>query len=428
MGRAARQPRMPKVFITGLGFITSIGNDAAAVEGNLRELRHGFELFGPFQKPDITCKVTGPVRGFFTDSGDPEDWTWPGAYEIKREMIRSMAPNGLFVHCAFLQAVADARLSEGDISNRETGLFAASGGSPMLTHFHHDRMVKLGPMRCSPMGIVSSIVGTLNFNLVAAFKIQGASTGFSSACASSAHAMAYGFEEIARGRQKRMFIAGGEDGNKDAILPFAGMRTLSLQTDPALASRPFDAARDGFVGTGGGVVAVLESEDEVARRGVNPYCEVVGWGQASDGYNVAISHPDGAGLRLAMENALAATGIEPGEVDYVNAHATSTLIGDISEARALKAVFGAKGARPPVSSTKALTGHGLSLSGVMEAAFCALAMRKGFVPGSAHISRLDPECEGLNIPRTTVAQAPRVVMKNSSGFGGANVVLLLRRA
>jgi 3-oxoacyl-[acyl-carrier-protein] synthase-1 len=286
--------------------------------------------------------------------------------------------------------------------------------------------MKLGPARSSPLGIVASIVGTLNFNLVAAFKIQGASTGFSSACASSAHAMAYAFEEIRHGRQKRMFVVGGEDGNRDAILPFAAMRTLSNQADPNLASRPFDAARDGFVGTGGGVVIVLESEEEAGRRGAQPYCEMLGWGQASDGYNVAISHPEGTGSRIAMENAFAATGVAPDQVEYVNAHATSTLIGDVSEARALRAAFAERGARPAVSSTKALTGHGLSLAGAMEVGFCALSMRRGFTPGSAHITRLDPECEGLNIIRSTLPQAPRVVLKNSSGFGGANVAILLR--
>ena len=419
---------MPTVFITGLGFVTSIGNDASAVAASLREMRHGFETYPPFQKPEIACKVIGTIKGFNTDSTDPEDWTWPAGYDIKRETIRSMAPHGLFAHCAFLQAIADARLGEADISNRGTGLFAASGGSPMLTYYHHERMLKLGPARCSPLGIVASIVGTLNFNLVAAFKIQGASCGFSSACASSAHALAFAFEEIRLGRQKRMFVAGGEDGNRDAILPFAGMRTLSLQTDPALASRPFDVARDGFVGTGGGAVLVLEGEDEVARRGVRPYCELAGWGQASDGYNVAISHPDGAGSQAAMENAFASSGIAPAEVDYVNAHATSTLIGDISEARALRSVFGEMGVRPAISSTKALTGHGLSLAGAMETGFCALTFREGFVPGSAHITNLDPACEGLNIIRSTVKGPPRVALKNSSGFGGANVALLMRRA
>ncbi len=419
---------MPRVFITGLGFITSIGNDAATVTRNLRELRHGFELYPPFQKPDIPVKVIGTIKDFTTDSTDPEDWTFPARYKIKRELLRSMAPNGLFAHCAMLQAIEDAKLTDADISNPQTGLYAASGGSPYLTHHHHERLNKYGVMRCSPLGIVASIVGTLNFNLVAAFKIQGASCGFSSACASSAHALGYAFDDLVLGRQKRMFIVGGEDGNTDAILPFAGMRTLSLQTDPNLASRPFDAARDGFVGTGGGAVLVLETEDEVARRRVRPYAELLGWGQASDGYNVAISHPEGSGSAAAMNNALRATGVSPDQVDYVNAHATSTVIGDVSEARALRAVFQASLPRVAVSSTKALTGHGLSLAGAMESAFSVLAMREGFIPGNAHLTTPDPECADLNIPRTSENRAPNIVIKNSSGFGGANVALVFKRA
>lgn len=419
---------MPRVFITGLGFVTSIGNDAASVTRNLRELRHGFELYPPFQKPDIPCKVVGTIKEFTTDSTDPEDWTFPARYKIKRELLRSMAPNGLFAHCAVLQAIEDARLTDADISNPDTGLYAASGGSPYLTHWHHERLQKFGVMRCSPLGIVASIVGTLNFNLVAAFKILGASCGFSSACASSAHAMGFAFDDLALGRQKRMFVVGAEDGNVDAILPFAGMRTLSLQTDPNLASRPFDAARDGFVGTGGATVMVLETEDEVARRGVKPYAEFLGWGQASDGYNVAISHPEGSGSAAAMNNALRSSKVAPEQIDYVNAHATSTLIGDVSEARALKAVFKDAAMRPKISSTKALTGHGLSLAGVMESAFCALAMREGFIPGNAHLTNLEPQCEGINVIRATENTAPDYVMKNSSGFGGANVALVFKRA
>jgi 3-oxoacyl-[acyl-carrier-protein] synthase-1 len=269
-------------------------------------------------------------------------------------------------------------------------------------------------------------VGTLNFNLVAAFKIEGASCGFSSACASSAHALGFAFDDLALGRQKRMFVVGGEDGNTDAILPFAGMRTLSLQTDPNLASRPFDVARDGFVGTGGATVLVLETEDEVQRRGVSPYAEVLGWGQASDGYNVAISHPEGTGSAAAMARGLRAAGVAPEEVEYVNAHATSTLIGDVSEARALRSIFKDPARQPAVSSTKSLTGHGLSLAGAMESGFCALAMKEGFIPGSAHITQLDPACNGLRILRTTENVRPKIVLKNSSGFGGANVALLFK--
>lgn len=419
---------MPRVFVTGIGLITSIGNDAASVTSSLRELRHGFELYPPFQPDDIPVKVAAPVKGFQTDSTDPEDWTFPERYRIRREVIRGMAPHGVYAWCAIQQAIEDAKLEEADYSNTHTGLYAASGGSPHLMGHMLQRMHTLGVMRCSPLGIVASISGTLNFNLVAHFKIKGASCGFSSACASSSHALGYAYDDLTLGRQKRMFVVGAEDGNVDSILPFAGMRALSLQKDPVLASRPFDAARDGFVGTGGAAVLVLETEDEVARRGAKVYCEVAGWGQASDGHNVAISHPDGEGLRQAIEHALRTSGTPAEAVDYINAHATSTPIGDISEARALKAVFKTPEKRPAVSSTKALTGHGLSLAGAMESAFCALSIRDGFMPGSAHISRLDPECEGLNIIRSTQATAPNVVLNNSSGFGGANVSLVFRRA
>ena len=419
---------MPRVFLTGLGLISSIGNDAPAVVASLRDMKHGFELYPPFQRPEVPVKVVGTVKGFMTDSTDQEDWTWPSRYKLKRETLRTLSPHGLFAHCAFTQAIEDAKLSEADISNPDTGLYAASGGSPYLQQFHNNRMHQSGVMKCSPLGIVAAIAGTLNFNLVAQFKIQGSSAGLSSACASSAHAMGFALDDLFLGRQKRMFIVGGEDGNLDAILPFAAMRTLSLNPDPASASRPFDVGRDGFVGTGGGTVVVLETEAEVMRRGVKPYCEVLGWGQASDGYNVAISHPDGMGIQGAMKRALAASKIEPSEVEYVNAHATSTMIGDASEATALKNIFSGSGLTPGISSTKALTGHGLCLSGAMEIAFCALMMREGFMTGSAHITKLDPACDGLNILRSTLPRAPSVVMKNSSGFGGANVSILFRRA
>lgn len=418
-----------RVFITGLGFITSIGNDKAAVTDNLRHLRHGIVVHPPFAGPESPIKVLATVKGFDVESPDFEDWKFPAGYTIRREVLRGLAPHGVYAWCAMQQCIADAALAPGDVSNPETGLFAASGGSPKLLFHSLNRMNTLGVMRCSPTGIVASIAGTLNFNLVAGFRILGASCGFASACASSGHALGFAFDEIAAGRQQRMFVVGGEDCNRESTLPFAGMRALSVQTDPDKASRPFDVARDGFVNTGGAVVVLLESETELRRRGGKPYCELLGWGQASDGHSVAMSHPDGVGLRLAMQRALRSTGLAPGDVDYINAHATSTPIGDLSELRAIKAVFGANGARRPrISSTKALTGHGLSLASAMEAAFCALAIRDGFTPGSAHIAQLDPEAAGLEILRETLPEGPRTVISNSSGFGGANVVLVLRRA
>ncbi len=417
---------MRKVYITGVGFITSIGNDAASVSESLRELRHGMVQYAPFQKADIPVKVAAPIRDFITETTDAEDWVFPARYTIRREALRGMAPHGVYSYCAMQQAVEDAKLTEADWSNPQTGLYAASAGSPFLLGHHLERMRKMGVMRCAPLGVVAAISGTVNFNLVSQFKIKGASAGFSSACASSAHAIGFAYDEIAMGRQKRMFVVGAEDGNVESILPFAGMRALSLQTDPSIASRPFDASRDGFVGTGGAAVLVLESEEEVKRRRAKIYCEVAGWGQASDGYNVAISHPEGTGLRMAIENALNYSDTTVDQVDYVNAHATSTPIGDISEAKALKAIFGHSPTRPAISSTKALTGHGLSLAGAMEAGFCALAIKEGFMPGSAHITKLEPACEGLNIIRATLPHRPNVVLSNSCGFGGANVCLVFR--
>ena len=419
---------MRKVYITGVGFITSIGNDAARVSESLREMRHGMVLYPPFQRPDVPVKVAAPIRDFQTDTTEAEDWVFPARYSLRREMLRGMAPHGVYAYCAMQQAVEDAKLTEADYSNPATGLYAASGGSPFLLGHYLEKMRKQGVMRCQPLGVVASISGTVNFNLVSHFKIKGASTGFSSACASSAHALGFAYDEIILGRQKRMFVVGAEDGNTESILPFAGMRALSIQTDPSVASRPFDAARDGFVGTGGSTVLVLESEEEVLRRKPKVYCEVAGWGQASDGHNVAISHPEGTGLRMAITNALRAADATPDTIDYVNAHATSTPIGDLSEIRALRSIFGHAPTRPAISSTKALTGHGLSLAGAMEAGFCALAIKEGFMPGSAHITRLDPACEGLNIIRSTLPHRPNTVLSNSSGFGGANVAVVMRHA
>jgi len=290
------------------------------------------------------------------------------------------------------------------------------------------RMRQFAPMRCPSTVIVSSIAGTLSFNFVANFKIRGHSCGFSSACASSGHAIGYACDDIASGRQDRMFVVAGEDVNYESVLPFAGMRALSLETEPAKASRPFDRRRSGFVAAGGGVALLLESEEEVARRGARPYAELLGWGQSSDGHSVAMSHPEGRGLARAMEAALRACELDPGEIDYVNAHATSTLVGDASEGKALEAVFAQRGLKPMVSSTKAITGHGLSLASALEAGIVALALREGFTPGSAHIDELDPAFASLDIPRETLPEGPRTALSNSSGFGGANVVLVFRRA
>jgi 3-oxoacyl-(acyl-carrier-protein) synthase len=418
-------PSLP--VITGLGFITSIGNDRAGVLRSLRELRHGFEPFAFFDNPSIPVKVAGTIKDFAFPTPNWRDWRWPGRFSVDRELVRGLAPHGVYAVCAVQQALDDAGLAAADLAGGETGLFCASAGSPfMLGHFL-DQMRAARGERGNPMGIISSIAGTLNFNLAAHYKISGAVCGFVSACASSSHALGYAMDEIRLGRQRRMLVVGAEDMTAESILPFASLRALSNNPDPAAASRPFDRRRDGFVGTGGAVALIVEEAELARRRGARIYAELAGWGQAGDGHSVAISHPEGAGLREAMRRTLADARAEPAGVDYVNAHATSTPAGDRSEALALHAVFSAAGARPRISSTKALTGHGLSLAGAMEAAFCALAIAEGFIPGAAHLEQPDPSCEGLDLPRASLDEAPRLVLNNSSGFGGSNVCHLLRR-
>jgi 3-oxoacyl-[acyl-carrier-protein] synthase I len=418
-------PHLP--VITGLGFITSIGHDSATVVGSLRELRHGFESVEFFDNPDLPVKVAGTVKGFSFPTPNWRDWTWPDRFSVDRELLRGLAPHGVYALCALQQALVDAELEPAALAGGETGLFCASAGSPFLMRHFLNQMYAARGERGNPMGVISSISGTLNFNLAAHFRISGAVCGFVSACASSSHALGYAMDEICLGRQRRMLVVGAEDMSAESIVSFSSLRALSNNPDPDTASRPFDCRRDGFVGTGGAVTLVVEDAELARERGAHIYAELIGWGQASDGHSVAVSHPEGAGLREAMRRALADARVNTVEIDYVNAHATSTPAGDRSEALALQSLFTRSGARPRVSSTKALTGHGLSLGGAMEAAFCALAIDEGFVPGAAHLEEPDPVSAGLDLPRTSLDEAPGLVLNNSSGFGGSNVCHILRR-
>ena len=406
-----------------MGLITSIGNDRESVTKSLINLQHGIENPPELQVDESPVKVAGTVKNFELDSPDPEDWEYPTKYKVPRATIRSFSPHVLYAWCALQQAIQDAALSDDELQDPECGLYSSSGGSMRSIHKHFTKMDQRGVMACNPLAIVASIAGTLTFNLVAALGIRGSSTGLVSACASSGHALGMALDEIRLGRQKRMLVVGAEDCNFESIVPFCGMRALSLEQNPDLASRPFDVKRNGFVGTGGAACLVIETRSEAMRRGAKPYAEFSGWGQASDGHNVAISHPEGRGLLDAMKNALRDAQAESNSIDYVNAHAPSTPIGDASEIKALKAIF------PPhekimLSSTKALTGHGLSLSSIMEAAFCCLALKDGFVPGSANVSEPDPELEYLGLINKTKNVQVNRIMSNSSGFGGANVSVI----
>jgi 3-oxoacyl-[acyl-carrier-protein] synthase-1 len=418
---------MPRqAVITGLGFITCIGNDRAAVTRNLREGRHGIETVEFLGNPSIPVKVLGTVKEFTALTPHWRDWRWPARYKFPREVLRGLSPHGLYALCAIEQAVADAGLEPAALTDGATGLYCASAGSTLLAHYHVNRLLESRGERCHPLSVVSSIAGTLNFNLAAHYGICGAVGGFVAACASSSHALGCALDDIRLGRQQRMIVVGAEEATAESILPFNGMGALSTNPDPATASRPFDTERDGFVGSGGAVAMIIEEAEFAQKRGGPVYAEFAGWGQAGDGYNIAISHPEGAGLVSAINRALADTKLTPAEIGYINAHATSTPAGDRSEAVALAHVCNAADAHPPVSSTKGLTGHPLSMAGVMEAAFCAVAIKEGFIPGNAHLQNPDPACAGLNLPRTTLNESPGTVLSTSSGFGGSNVALVLR--
>lgn len=416
-----------RAVVTGLGFVTAIGNDRATVVDHLRALRPGLRRVEFLGNPALPVKVAGVPPDFLVDSPSWRDWRWPARYEVPRELIRSLAPHGLYAFCATEQALADAGLAREQLQDGATGLYCASAGSAFLLHHHLAQMHAARGERGNPMGVVSSIAGTLNFNLAAHYGIRGAVSGFVAACASSSHALGCALDDIRLGRQTRMLVVGGEEVNAESVLPFAAMRALSTNPDPAIASRPFDQNRDGFVAAGGAVCLVLEELETALARGAPIYAELAGWGQAADGHNVAVSHPEGLGLASAMRRALADAGVAPAEIAYVNAHATSTATGDRSEALALRAVFATAAAHPRISSTKGLTGHPLSMAGVMEAAFCALAIRDGFTPGNANLVVPDEACAGLDLPRATLAEAPALVLNNTSGFGGSNVCHVLRR-
>jgi len=411
------------VVISGLGFATSIGHSRAVVSESLRSLRHGLSAWQPVAHTDLNVTLGGLLSGFDVSSSNPAGWSWPHEFEIAASTVRSMPPHGVYALAALQQASEAARLSQSELSDGATGLFCASGGSPRMLHQHLSNLESSGWRRAHPHGVISSVAGSLNFHLGTLLGIRGAICGFVSACSSGSHALGCAMDEIRLGRQQRMIVVAAEDLNAEAALPFSGVGAMSAQSDPLLASRPFDRGRDGFVATGGAVVLVLESVASATTRGVQPLARMLGWAQACDGHHIVMPHPEGRGLRDAMRLALHDAGITTSEVGYVNAHAPSTPAGDRAEARALREVF--TNHAPPVSSTKALTGHGLSLAGAMEAAFCVLALNEGFIPGQAHLMEPDDESAPLNLPRATLNQQPRIALNNSSGFGGSNVVHVL---
>ena len=414
---------MKRVAVTGLGFVSSIGNSYAQVADSLRQAKSGIELMPELAAMNDRIKLAGTVKEYAFPSLDPFDWTFPESVQVSRTELRTLTPNALFSVAALQQAIQDADLPPALVSHPDTGLYCACGGSFGIMHAALDSVLKRGPMRTSAPMVVAAMPNSLHLNLTSHFGIKGASLSFSSACSSSAHALGAAADLIRWGRQQRVFVVGAEDCAPANILPFASLRALSVQSDPALAPRAFDTARDGFVVTGGAAVLVLEDAVEAQARGAKIYAYVEGWGQATDGYDTIAPDPTGDGLARAMKNALADAALAPEQVDYLNAHATATGAGDLAELSAIRSVS-PPGQTPWISSTKSLTGHGLSLAGALEAGICCVSLREGFMPVSAKITQLDPACAGLPILTQPAPHRPKVAMSNSSGFGGANVSLI----
>jgi 3-oxoacyl-(acyl-carrier-protein) synthase len=416
----------PRTVVTGLGFITCIGNDQTKVRESLLELKSGIREEEFLGNPDLTVKAIGKPQEFEVDSPSWRKWKVPDGYDIDRSLKRGLSPHGMYAYCALEQALADAGLGREEIQDGETGLYCASAGSPLLLHENLIGMREARGERGNPLGVLCSIAGTLNFNLGSWYGIRGTNCGYVSACTSGSHAIGYAWDDIALGRQKRAIVIGAEDASAESLLPFSLMRALSTNPNVKEASRPFDRDRDGFVGAGGATVVILEDEETARKRGAKVYAEVAGWAQMSDGYHRASPHPEGRGLVEAMRRVLEIAKIGPEEIDYICAHATSTPAGDKAEAVAIGEVFKHCLNETPVSSPKGLTGHSLSMAGVLELAICSMMLREGFIVGNANLDNIDPDCAHLNLPVETKKRSLSWVLNNSSGFGGINVCNLLK--
>lgn len=416
---------MEKIYITGLGWATSIGSTPQAVDESLRNGLTGIRQANwgpPFECP---IKLWAPVQGFSAHSEMAEDWNGPEGFTLPMEVLRSIPPSGFYAFWSVREALKNSGLARDQISDGRTGLYSASSGSSQMLYRHMKRLMERGPMSSSPLGVLASVVGTLNFNLAAYYKITGHSCGFASACASSGHALGFAFDALRAGLQDRMVVLGAEDDTPETILPFASMRVLTQATNFEDFRGPFDVARSGFVGTGGAVAMILERESAVAARGGTPLAELAGWGQSTDGYHPAKPQPEGRGLLLAMKNALNQAGVDSYSVDYLNAHATGTLVGDSAELKALNVIFGDKG--PWVSSTKGQTGHGLSLASILELGIAVWVLKNNFLPTNLGLKSPDPLVERVKLVKAPMSSPIKVAMSNSSGFGGANVSLVIKK-
>ncbi len=404
---------MRRVVITGLGIVSSIGNNKEEVVDSLRDGRSGIEFSQEYADLGFRSQVHGTVKLDLDQAVD-------------RKARRFMGDGAAYNFVAMEEAIADAGLTEAEVSNERTGLIMGSGGPSTQNQVKAADLLreKGSSRRVGPYMVPRTMSSTNSATLSTWFKIKGPSYSISSACSTSAHCIGNGAELIQWDKQNIVFAGGGEELHWTLSVLFDAMPAMSsgFNDRPEAASRPFDTARDGFVIAGGGGVVVLEELEHARARGAKIYGELVGYGATSDGFDMV--QPSGDGAIRCMRQALSGIGNTP--VEYVNTHGTSTPIGDVVELRALKEVFGDR--LPKINSTKSLTGHALGAAGVNEAIYALLMMQHNFVAASANIEELDPEAEGMPIARERLdGVTMNCVISNSFGFGGTNCTLAFKR-
>jgi len=403
---------MKRVVVTGMGIVSSIGNNAQEVVASLREAKSGIVKADTYAELGFRSQVHG------APSLDWED-------AIDRKVRRFMGAGAGWNYLAMEQAIQDAGLEENDISNERTGLIMGSGGpSTRAIVKAADTTRERGPKKVGPFEVPKSMSSTNSATLSTPYHIKGVSYSISSACSTSAHCIGNAAELIQLGKQDVVFAGGGEELDWTLSVLFDSMNAMSsdFNDHPEKASRAYDTARDGFVIAGGAGVLVLEELEHARARGAKIYAEIVGYGATSDGYDMVL--PSGEGAVRCMRMAMQCLG--DGKIDYINPHATSTPQGDVLEIEAIRDVFGED--CPPISATKSLTGHSLGAAGVHEAIYSLLMMKNGFICESANIDNLDPEVADVPIVRERRDDvAIDTVMSNSFGFGGTNASLVFRR-
>ena len=406
---------MRRVVVTGMGVASSIGTNTDEVLASLKSGASG-----------ITANPAMIEHGFRSQVAGSVDLAV--AEHIDKRTLRFMGPGAAYAHIAMSQAIADAGLEASDISNPRTGLVAGSGGpSTSAMQAAHQVVLKAGaPKRIGPFAVPKCMSSTISANLSTAFKIKGVNYSITSACSTSLHCIGNASEQIMLGKQDVMFAGGGEelDWTLSCLFDAMGAMSSKYNDTPEKASRAFDAARDGFVIAGGGGIVVLEELEHAKARGAYIYGEITGYGATSDGHDMVA--PSGEGGERAMRIALQS--LEAGrKVGYINAHGTSTPVGDVGEIEAVRRVFGS-GNTPPVSSTKSMTGHSQGATGAQEAIYCLLMLEHDFIAPSINVETLDPALDAAEIATQRIDNAGLdTVMTNSFGFGGTNGSMLISK-